>query len=104
MMRYLMMAVLLAATGGLRAAVDWPADFDEKLAERVAAWQPRGESTASSAETLDGNLLMAGGRGFSDAYGTESEPFDVNWHTFGFMFFEGVFKSTPPTGYLFFYR
>ena len=103
-MRYLTIAVLLVATGGLRAAVEWPADFDEKLAARIAAWQPSGESTASSTETLDGNLLMAGGRGFSDAYGTELEPFDVNWHTFGFMFFEGVFESTPPTGCLFFLR
>lgn len=100
----LLAAVFASLTGRLAAEVAWPVDFDANVVRVVSSWQPSGAQIGVSAQTLAGSDVVPGGRAFSGGYGSEAEPFDVNWRTFGWDYLTGVFKSTPPVGFLLFLK
>ena len=104
-MNRLLMAVAVSTFAGvLSAEVEWPDDYKEKEAALIASWQPTGTQVGVSVGTLSGEDIMAGGRGYSAGYGSVERPFDVNWHTCGWDFFTGIFRSFPPTGSMLFVR
>ena len=90
-----MFAVLVSVAGFAEYAA-WPSDFESKMAERELETQPERVAAVQDpgAEQI---VVFAGGISGSDAYGTESEPFDSGFMTFRTS--QGVnFDSSKPVG------
>ena len=88
-------AVLVSVAGFAEYAV-WPSNFKSKMAERELETHPERVAAVqdSGAESI---VVFAGGISGSDAYGTESEPFDSGFMTSGTS--QGVnFDSSKPIG------
>lgn len=61
-------------------ALDWPSDFWTQITNSMAL--PSGTQIAESSGKVFADLV-SGDTAFSDALGSESEPFDSRWRTFG---------------------
>ena len=90
------MFVVLVSVSGFSEYAAWPSDFAAKMAERESETVP--ERVVAVQEIAEAPIvLFAGGISGSNAYGSESEPFDSGFMTSEAS--EGVnFDSSKPVG------
>lgn len=103
-MKRLLLVFVGAVTAGAVFAVEpvWPADYDAKVAARVAEWTPSGETKDESLKTpVDARMF---GWGTSAAYGSEEAPFDTWCRTSAWADAWIKLNTFPFTGFLLFLR
>ena len=103
-MKKLLLVLAGAVAVGTVFAVEpvWPADYDAKVAARVAEWTPSGATKDKSLTTsVDARMF---GWGTSAAYGSEEAPFDTWCRTSAWADAWIKLNTFPFTGFLLFLR